>query len=1156
MGIFNDIITEVPNYKKLKKLLSLKENVAINCPSTTAISNIITSLCADLKHRAFVVCKSESEALRLKKDINSMGMHSLFYPYRDFCFIGNETASKEYEHKRLSVLYAIANNSCDIIVTTLQAAMQATIPKDFLNKISFKLVVGENVAMEALKDKLLNCGFEPAIEVSGVGQFSIRGGIIDLFSPFSSKAYRIELFGDEIDTISELNIENQRRQNSVHEITVLPCREVLVENKIALASQIKQVQPENHKDIDLLSSGMHISSFDKFLPLIYDKDSCLLTYLEDGDLIFVNEYESCKKFYDGCANLLSEELVSLLENGEFIFDTQQFLKDISSAKKLISRNPICFVDNFLKTSYPLALSQNHNLNINTKNLPLWTGSFKDLKEDIRSYISNNYKICIFSGSERNSEKILGELVRSDIACERFSKNYSKLDIKKVLIFDDSLTESFEYIDTKTVVISYGAHKKNRKIKTAYNENAKKVSSLTQFEVEDYVVHSLYGVGIFKGIHRLETQGVTKDYIKILYAKDDILYVPVTQLDMVAKYIGSSDDKAVKLNRLSSQDWQKQKNKAKAQAKDIAKDLIKIYSKRMNAKGYAFSEDNDWQRDFELRFEYEETDDQIRTANEIKKDMESSKPMDRLLCGDVGFGKTEVAFRAAFKCVQDSKQCAFLVPTTILAWQHYKTAVERFDGFPVKIEFLSRFKTKKEQNEIIRKLERGEIDIIIGTHRLVQRDVKFKDLGLVIVDEEQRFGVLQKEKFKNMAQNVDVLTLSATPIPRTLNMALSGIRDMSSIEEAPKERMPVQSYVLEYDRMLIIEAIRKELRRGGQVYYLRNNIESLTAIAKKLTQDIPDAKLGIAHSKMTEDELSDIWQKLLDHEIDILICTTIIEAGIDVPNVNTLIIEDADKFGLSQLHQIRGRVGRSSKRAYAYFTFRRSKVLTEIAMKRLNAVKNFTEFGAGFKISMRDLEIRGAGNLLGGEQHGCMDAVGYDMYVKLLSDAFDSERGIINSDETDESDCLIDIPIQAFIPENYITDLQQRLDMYKKIAMVHNQGDAQEINSELKDRFGKIPQSITNLIDIAIVRNQASKCSIYEIRQKEDTLLLFINKIDMKVLSHLISKSENQIRFSAGTKPYLSIKLTANQNILQLIKSVLNILWVEEENVYRHNSPKQ
>ena len=601
---------------------------------------------------------------------------------------------------------------------------------------------------------------------------------------------------------------------------------------------------------------------------------------------------------------------------------------------------------------------------------------------------------------------------------------------------------------------------------------------------------------------------------------------------------------MKLHRLGGQEWQKAKSRVRAAVKDIAKELIQLYSKRMATPGYAFGPDTEWQYDFERHFEYEETEDQLRCIDEIKGDMERPIPMDRLLCGDVGFGKTEVALRAAFKCVSESKQCVLLVPTTILAFQHYNTIARRFEGFPVQVEMLSRFRTPKEQEDILRRTARGEIDILVGTHRMLSKDVKFHDLGLFIVDEEQRFGVAQKERIKELAPNIDVLTLSATPIPRTLNMAMSGIRDMSVIEEAPQDRRPVQTYVLEHDNGIVTDAIRRELRRGGQVYYLHNRVESIERCAAGIQMRIPEARVAFAHGKMSEDEMSEIWRQVLEHEVDVLVCTTIIETGVDVPNVNTLIIENADRFGLSQLHQLRGRVGRSSRRAFAFLTFVRGKVLSDVASKRLEAIREFTEFGAGFKIAMRDMEIRGAGNLLGAQQHGHMEAVGYEMYLKLLADAVNEEKGIPASRQ--EEECLVDLPVTAHIPEAYISSNAQRLDVYRRIADIRTEEDSLDVYDELIDRFGEPPEAVQGLIDVALLRNMAARLGIYEIKQQADTLLLYQRKLDLQAGSRMSAALKGRVMINAGPKPYFAVKVKKGLTSLDALREALQAGLEEDE----------
>ncbi|MBQ6543021.1 MAG: transcription-repair coupling factor, partial [Clostridia bacterium] len=706
------------------------------------------------------------------------------------------------------------------------------------------------------------------------------------------------------------------------------------------------------------------------------------------------------------------------------------------------------------------------------------------------------------------------------------------------VMPGGLSYGFEYPGSAFCVFTY------RKPSAVHHKTARKssknaFSNLTELHRGEYVVHSAHGIGVFEGITGLDTHGILKDYIKIRYDKGDILYVPVTQLDQVSKYIGAGEDRAVKLNKLGGREWEKTRTRVRSSVKDMAKELIELYSKRQQIKGHAFSPDIDMQNDFESRFEYAETEDQLRCIREIKKDMEKPYPMDRLLCGDVGFGKTEVALRAVFKCVADGMQAAILVPTTILALQHYQTITKRFDGFPIEAAMLSRFCSKKDIDSALLGIKRGSIDIAVGTHRLISDDVKFNRLGLIIVDEEQRFGVAQKEKLKALYPAVDVLTLTATPIPRTLNMAMTGIRDMAVIEEAPQDRQPVQTYVIEHNPQILYEAMEQELRRGGQVYYLYNKVETIERKAAEILKAIPEARVAVGHGKMSEAELSEVWRKLLDGEIDILVCTTIIETGVDVPNVNTLIIENADRMGLAQLHQIRGRVGRSSRRASAYFTFTAGKQLSEIAEKRLEAIREFTEFGSGFHIAMRDLELRGAGNILGASQHGQMESVGYDMYIKLLEQAVREEKGEIQKEP--EKDCLIDLPINAHIPEDYISSVPQRLQIYRRIADIRSEEDALDVTDELIDRFGEPPSSVLGLIRISTVRFKAAKIGVYEISSESGRVIFKAEELDKETVYKLAPKFSGRFKVSAGAgKPFFSVGLKDGEDNLTVIEKVLEI----------------
>ena len=897
-------------------------------------------------------------------------------------------------------------------------------------------------------------------------------------------------------------------------------------------------------DADRLKGGSQPASLDKYIPLIYPAPATLFDYAE-GALILVSEPARVRERVRTAQWQLQEDIKTLLEEGQLCRGLTDYALDWGDIAPLLERRGAILLDAFAHSGQDIRLASLYN--VTARQLPVWSGGIDLLCEDLRDMLHRGMSCIVLAGAEEKAAEALAEdLVKQELPALYAPSPDAPLK-NRVLVVRGGLSSGFEFPDASLAVVTHGRlNAARRPTRRARRSKGAEIHSLSELTVGDYIVHAAHGIGLYEGIHQLEVQGVVKDYIKLQYDKGDTLYVPVTQLDLVSKYIGTKDEVRVKLHRLGGQEWQKTKTRVRTAVKDIAKELIALYSKRMSAPGYAFDPDGEWQYDFERRFEYAETDDQLRCIDEIKSDMERSVPMDRLLCGDVGFGKTEVALRAAFKCVSQSKQCAILVPTTILAFQHYNTVVRRMEGFPVRIEMLSRFRSPKQQEEILKRTARGEVDILVGTHRMLSKDVSFRDLGLFIVDEEQRFGVAQKERIKEMTPNVDVLTLSATPIPRTLNMAMSGIRDMSVIEEAPQDRRPVQTYVLEHDNGIITDAIRRELRRDGQVYYLHNRVEDIERVAAGLQMRIPEARVGFAHGKMTEEQLSDIWRQVLEHELDILVCTTIIETGVDISNVNTLVIENADRFGLSQLHQLRGRVGRSSRRAFAYLTFVRGKVLSDVATKRLEAMREFTEFGAGFKIAMRDMEIRGAGNLLGAQQHGHMEAVGYEMYLRLLSEAVNEEKG--GGAPERDAECLIDLQVPAHIPESYIGTNAQRLDVYRRIADIRTHEDSLDVYDELIDRFGEPPEAVQGLIDVALLRNMAASVGIYEVKQQQDTLLLYQRKLNMETGARMNAAMKGRVMISAGAKPYFAVRIKAGLTPLDTLREALEAAIPEEARV--------
>ncbi len=1147
MKYLNSVLSRIPEYRQLYSAVC-DDHLPAMATGLSAVhkAHLIHHLEYHTRRSVLVLTGDESEAAKLCSDLNAMGTKAVFYPARDFTFREVAGVSREFEHQRIGALYSFASGESSVLVCCADAALQYTVPKSKLLSSTVTIKEGTKISPEDIISSLVSGGYVRVEQVDGTGQFAVRGGILDFFMPNYSHPCRVEFWGDEVDTISAFDTETQRRTERLDSFVITPSCEMIFDSASELAEKIektaKALRGKNapnakailYKEAEILKSGGRLGSADKFYSLVYDKPADIFDYTDKNCLVFVSEQTKINDRLKSTQWQWNEDIKDYLSEGVLCKGLDCFSGDKTELLRSLEKHSVIFCENYTRGTSELPLKT--LINFNARQLSPWSGSISILCEDLDS-LSQNGKTCvILAGTEKAAENLCHDL-RNRNYNAHFITPSDEITVPGIYISYGSLSSGFEYIQAGFSLMTHVHVSDSAKTKKHKRTKSKAIFSLAELSFGDYVVHSTHGVGQFEGIKKIELEGITKDYIMIRYAKGDILYVPVTQLDLVSKYIGPKEDSTVRLNKLGGLEWQKAKNRVRTAVKDIADELIKLYSERMKAPGHAFPEDTEWQRDFEARFEFEETSDQKRCIAEIKNDMERTAPMDRLLCGDVGFGKTEVALRAAFKCVTDSKQCVLLCPTTILAWQHYQTVLRRFEGFPIKIELLSRFRTPTEQEKIIKDLKRGNIDMVIGTHRLVSKDVSFRDLGLVIIDEEQRFGVAQKEKLKTMCKNVDVLTLSATPIPRTLNMAMSGIRDMSSIEEAPQDRHPVQTYVLEYDEAVINEAIRRELRRGGQVFYLYNSVEGIEMKAKDIAERIPEAKVAYGHGKMTEDQLSDVWRQMLEQEINVLISTTIIETGVDIPNANTLIIENADRMGLSQLHQIRGRVGRSSRRAYAYLTFRKDKVLSEISQKRLDAIKEFTEFGSGFKIAMRDLELRGAGNLLGAKQHGHMTDVGYDMYMKLLGEAVSAAKGEAPSDT--DIDCLIDVQIEAHIPESYIESLSRRLEIYRRIADIRTEDDAADVTDELIDRFGDVPEAVSGLINIALLRSRAEKSGIYEIKQQPGLLNLYVKQLKSEAVADIIGRFAGRASLNAGTKPCISIKLKKDENIRSVINKVLD-----------------
>ncbi|MBQ7302633.1 MAG: transcription-repair coupling factor [Clostridia bacterium] len=1152
--VFQNITAALPAFAALSADIAANRTPALlNGLGHIHKALVLHGLCCTQTRPVAVITADEAEACRLAEDLAALGTEAVTLPARDLTLRRMESASREYEQQRLGALALLAQGNCRCVIASIDAAVQFTLPPAALTAATLRLERGKSLPVADLATALSAAGYERCDQVEGAGQFAVRGGITDIYPASCPAPLRIELWGDEIDTLTYFDPLSQRRTDQLDFVEIPPSAEIFCRDAGVLAAQIaaladglrgKQAAAKEHllSDARRLKDGVPLAALDRYIPLLWDTPATLFDYAPNA-LWVVSEWTKVKERFRSGQWQLQEDITQLMEAGELCRGLDRFTLDWDAFLQLSEQKGTVILDTFAHTSLDIPLRAMYT--VNARQLPIWSGGLDILTDDIQDLLRQNMACVVLAGPEEKTAKTLAEDLKKRNIPAIYAPAPQAPIKRQVLVIRGGLSAGFELPEASVAVITHGRLQNTaRPRRRQRHDKGAQIHSLSELAVGDYIVHVSHGIGLYQGVHQINAQGVIKDYLKLQYDKGDVLYVPVTQLDLVSKYVGAREDAPLKLHRLGGQEWGKVKTRIRTAVKDIARQLIALYAQRMATEGYAFDPDTEWQYDFERHFEYEETEDQLRCIDEIKSDMERPVPMDRLLCGDVGFGKTEVALRAAFKCVSQSKQCVLLVPTTILALQHYNTIVKRFSAFPVKIAMLSRFVSPKKQEEIIKQTARGEIDILVGTHRMLSKDIRFKNLGLFIVDEEQRFGVAQKERIKEMAPNVDVLTLSATPIPRTLNMAMSGIRDMSVIEEAPQDRRPVQTYVLEHDKGILDDAIRRELRRGGQVYYLHNRVESIEHCAAALQQRIPEARVGFAHGKMTEEELSDIWRAVMEQEIDVLVCTTIIETGVDIANVNTLIIENADRFGLSQLHQLRGRVGRSARRAYAYLTFVRGKAISDVATKRLEAMREFTEFGAGFKIAMRDMEIRGAGNLLGAQQHGHMKDVGYDMYLKLLSEAVNEEKGLQKPRR--EEECLIDLPVSAHIPERYIASNAQRLEMYRRIADIRTMEDSLDVYDELIDRFGEPPEAVQGLVEVALMRNMAADAGIFEVKQQGDTLLLYQKKLDLEMGSRLNNALKKRVMISAGAKPYFAVKIPAGQTNLDTLREALEAVCVTEE----------
>lgn len=1118
----------------------------INGVCDSAIPAFSAAACKMPAKRAVFVLKDEKTVNAFVPQLEAFFDTVLVLPAKNIVYEKLDTYSHEWEQERICVFGKLLFEKPDAIVCVPEALMQYTIPPRVLKENSLLLTVGNSRNIEGICLLLSDMGYSRAEFVEGKGQFSVRGGILDVFDPSLSHPVRIDFFGNDIDKIAYFDVLTQRCTDKLQEVRLLPARENIYDSETAVKvseyisnrlSAIKADEPstvatliKEREDIDNLGT---IGCPDKYRSIIYEDNCTAFDYMGDSVYFVIDSksvYERARA-YNWEINQQKEALVNKrladYETADCSLTENQFLLALNGSSVVFD----AFLTSGNQNRYKSYAS------FSTKQSNIAGYNFDLLIDELNALTMAKQYVLYIAANSVSCENSLSLLAERGIPCFRYAGEL-KSGFVAVAVATCGRIAGFEFPAAKLSVLAEETGiKKEKRRKSSNTLKGERITSYSDLSIGDYVVHINHGIGIFNGIHNLVSEGISKDFIKISYAGGDSLYVPAGRLDAISKYIGSTEN--IKLNRLGGTEWYRAKQKAKNSAKNIAKELLRLYGERQRGIAEPCVPDDELQYEFEAMFEFPETEGQLTATDEIKKDMEKAVPMERLLCGDVGFGKTEVALRAAFKAVNSGGQVAVLVPTTLLAWQHFQTMKTRFRGFPVNIGMLSSFNDKHLNDENVAKLKAGQLDVVVGTHRLLQKDVSFKKLGLLIIDEEQRFGVTHKERLKTLAKSVHTLTLSATPIPRTLNMALSGIRDMSVLEDAPTDRLPVQSYVLEYDESVIFNAIERELRRGGQVFYLRNNIDLLYSTAAVISERFSDKNVAVAHGQMDKEKLSEIWTDMVKGDIDILVCTTIIETGIDIPNANTLIIEDSDRMGLSQLHQIRGRVGRSPRRAYAYFTYRRGKMLTEIAEKRLQAIRDYTEFGSGFKIAMRDLEIRGAGNLLGAEQHGHIESVGYDLYIKLLQEAVDEEKG---TTPKAESDCTVDVKVNAYIPEDYVSSYGARIDIYRKISYISNESEKIDLCDELYDRFGTIPTEVLNLVETSLIRHKASELKFTSVEQKEGLVSLYTPVIDIKACTALSVSShfKGRIMVSAGSRPHISCRLSGGNGVLKTLSRLLAV----------------
>ena len=1116
------------------------------------VAPFISDLIDEKKGQSLIVVSTFNRAKRLAADLSFFNTRNIYIlPQEEETFLQYEARSNDDLLERMKVLRAVTAGEECIVIAPVTGAVKKLPPREIFEENVLRLKLGEDADPEEIKRRLTLMGYERVSMIESRGEYSIRGGIIDIFTPDSDDPYRVELFDTEVDSIRTFDSLTQRSIEALSDISVYPCSHIAkdhevfeaagkritraydrrikaLEKKEGSSETVYNLKQRKQQLLEYTESMINLQYMEKFINYFYDETMYIWDYMDDPQL-FIDDPARILETLEAYEKERADDIDAILAAGRGIGEDFASMSGQADYFRLYEKEGYIltpFVSTIKKAPFLKEL-----INVECRQAPVFNGRMDILKTELENYAARGYTVTIVCSSDERMKSVQEFLTHENLT--------GKASVRKGV-----LTAGMELCDRKECYIWEGDifGGSRRKKKRSKRSAGSQIKSFSDVQEGDYVVHESHGIGKFMGIEQLVVQGVKKDYLKVKYAGEDSLYIPVDQLGMLQKYVGG-DGVTPRLNKLSGSEWKQTKARAQKAVNDMAEELIRVSAARMNEKGYAFSEDTVWQHEFEDSFPYAETDDQLRCVDEIKGDMEKDSPMDRLLCGDVGFGKTEVAARALFKCVADGKQAAVLVPTTLLANQHYYTMKDRFEKFPFKVEMMSRFKSAAQQKRIIEGLENGSVDMVIGTHRLLSEDVKFKDLGLLVIDEEQRFGVKHKERLKQLKTNVDVLTLSATPIPRTLHMSLSGVKDMSVIEEPPEDRYPVQTYVMEQDDFVIREAIEKELARGGQVYVLYNRVESINRVASDIEALVPDADVVVGHGKMREKQLENIIIDFSEGEYNVLVATTIIESGIDIPNVNTMIVLDADRFGLAQLHQLRGRVGRSGRMAYAYLMYTKDRNLSEIAEKRLRAIREFTEFGSGFRIAMKDLELRGAGNILGTEQSGHMLSIGYELYCKMLEEAVDAAKGKETLPQAEETAFSLAIP--AVIPKRYIENEVLRLQMYKKIAMIESDEDEAEIVDELLDRFGDIPKDTMNLVKISKIRAMAGRLGVKEITQQGYKIIfgLWENvKLTEPVMAALVAKYGAKMMINGGKEPF--IRLTINKEepvkaIEQFLQTAVN-----------------